>query len=157
MAPYERYKLCNFDNVCSAIRRSVWKEIPFSTNEFAEDLEWGRRVVEAGWKIAYEPTAFVVHSHARSLAYEFKRGYLCHRKLWSLFGLCTVPSLTRLVISVMKATFTDWAYVCKNEPRFWKRIALLANVPILNSVAIYAQYRGARDEKLLRKRTIEGI
>jgi len=157
LTPYERYKLCNFDNVCSAIRRSAWKEIPFQANDFAEDLDWGKRSLEDGWKIAYEPTAFVVHSHGRSIAYEFKRAYLCHRKLYSLFGLCTVPTWTRLIISVTKSIFTDWLYVCRNEPRFRKRLSLLANVPILNSVAIYAQYRGARDQRLLRNTKIEGV
>src|SRR5260370_136503 len=78
-------------------------------------------------------------------------------KLHSLFGLCTVPTWTRLIISVTKSIFTDWLYVCRNEPRFRKRLSLLANVPILNSVAIYAQYRGARDQRLLRNTKIEGV
>lgn len=157
MTPYERYKFCNFDNVCSAVRRSVWKEISFPANDFAEDLEWGKRIVEAGWKIAYEPTAYVVHSHDRSLSYEFKRTYLCHIKLYSLFGVCTVPSWGHLVAYIIKASFMDWVYVCKNESHFWKCLSLLANVPLLNSVAIYAQYRGAKDQKLLRNRKIEGV
>jgi rhamnosyltransferase len=135
----------------------VWKQIPFAANDFAEDLDWGKRVLEAGWKIAYEPSAFVIHSHNRSLDYEFKRTYLCHQKLYSLFQVRTVPSRRRLVISVIKATFMDWAYACRHESRFWKCVSLLASVPILNSVAIYAQYRGARDQKLLRGRKIEGI
>jgi len=157
MEPYERYKLCNFDNVCSAVRRSVWEQIPFCASEFAEDLDWGKRVLEAGWKIAYEPTAFVVHSHRRSAPYEFKRTYLCHRKLYSLFGLEALPSWPDLAFSVVCSTCRDWLYAAKHESNFRKCISLWIRTPIYNLAMAYAQYRGARDEKLLRERKIEGV
>ncbi len=158
MTPYERYKFCNFDNVCSAIRRSVWKEIPFRANEFAEDLDWSKRVLEGGWKIAYEPTAFVVHSHDRSVSYEFKRTYLCHRKLYNLFGLRVAHSWINLIISVViPSILWDWLYVAKHEAGFLKCVALWIKAPIFNSMIAYARYSGAKDEKLLRERKIEGV
>src|SRR5579859_5855624 len=157
MTPYERYKFCNFDNVCSAIRRSVWKEIPFQANQFAEDLDWSKRILEGGWKIAYEPTAFVVHSHNRSVSYEFKRTYLCHRKLYDLFGLEILPSWADMVFSAICSILRDWVHVAKHETRVRKCISLWIKTPIFNSATAYAQYRGARDEKLFRKRKIEGV
>jgi glycosyltransferase involved in cell wall biosynthesis len=51
-----------FSNAASAIRRSVWRDAPF-TLPAVEDLEWARRVVAAGWAIVYEPSAVVYHSH----------------------------------------------------------------------------------------------
>jgi glycosyltransferase involved in cell wall biosynthesis len=51
-----------FSNAASSIRRSVWKEQPF-TLPAVEDLEWARRVVGRGWTIVYEPQAAVYHSH----------------------------------------------------------------------------------------------
>ena len=63
LPPRQRYMLANFDNVCSAIRRSVWRDFRFRQTDIAEDVEWGKRVLEAGWKIAYEPKAFVVRSN----------------------------------------------------------------------------------------------
>jgi rhamnosyltransferase len=157
MTPYQYYEFCNFDNVCSAIRKSVWEEIPFRANEFAEDLDWSKRVLEAGWKIAYEPTAFVVHSHQRSVAYEFKRTYLCHRKLYNLFGLEVLPSWPDLAFSLMCSICRDWLYATKHESNFRKCVSLWIRTPIYNFATAYAQYRGARDEKLLRKRKIEGV
>lgn len=68
--------LCNFDNVCSAIRRSTWEEHPFRPLPFAEDLDWGVRVLQAGNKIAYEPTAGVIHSHNRPALYHLRRYYV---------------------------------------------------------------------------------
>jgi GT2 family glycosyltransferase len=54
-----------FSNAASAIRRSVWRDDPF-TLAAAEDLEWAARVVEQGWKIVYAPDACVFHSHDES-------------------------------------------------------------------------------------------
>jgi hypothetical protein len=54
-----------FSNAASVIRRSVWQEHPF-TLPAVEDLEWGQRVVAAGWSIVYEARTAVYHSHRES-------------------------------------------------------------------------------------------
>lgn len=54
-----------FSNAASCIRRSVWDDEPF-TLPAAEDVEWARRVVDAGWTVIYEPAATVYHSHDES-------------------------------------------------------------------------------------------
>jgi glycosyltransferase involved in cell wall biosynthesis len=54
-----------FSNAASCVRRSVWREQPF-TLPAAEDQEWAERVVAAGWTVVYEPAAAVHHSHAES-------------------------------------------------------------------------------------------
>jgi glycosyltransferase involved in cell wall biosynthesis len=51
-----------FSNAASVIRRSVWRDEPF-TLPAVEDLEWAQRVVAKGWAIVYEPRAVVYHSH----------------------------------------------------------------------------------------------
>ncbi|MFA5275725.1 MAG: glycosyltransferase family 2 protein, partial [Candidatus Omnitrophota bacterium] len=89
--PMQKYVLCYFDNVCSCIRKSVWEKFPFKKTYFGEDVEWGKEIINAGYKIAYNPMAAVIHSHKRSIFYEYKRTYLCHRRLYSLFNLQTVP------------------------------------------------------------------
>jgi rhamnosyltransferase len=63
-----------FSNVNSAIRRSVWERFPFAEDLFfAEDQDWSRRVLLAGYGIRYEPGAAVRHSHSYTLATAFKR------------------------------------------------------------------------------------
>ncbi|MBN1529098.1 MAG: glycosyltransferase family 2 protein [Thermoleophilaceae bacterium] len=54
-----------FSNAASCIRRSVWRDRPF-TLPAAEDLDWARGVVAAGHSIVYEPAAAVHHSHLES-------------------------------------------------------------------------------------------
>ena len=147
LTPAQRYLLSNFDHSCAALRKSVWQEFPFRQNNFAEDLDWGKRVLEAGWKIAYEPTAFVTDYHNRSFIKEYERIYLYHRKLYSLFGLATFPTLLDALNSVPRATLRNWSYVWRTEPALRRRLPLLMKVPFLTVLTTYAQYRGTCDER----------
>jgi rhamnosyltransferase len=67
-----------FSNAASCIRRSVWREEPF-TLPAAEDLEWAERVVRAGWKVVYEASAAVYHSHDESPRAQARRLIDLHR------------------------------------------------------------------------------
>ena len=63
-----------FSNVNSAIRRDVWEQFPFADDLFfAEDQDWARRVLLAGYGIRYEPAAAVRHSHTYTVTTAFKR------------------------------------------------------------------------------------
>jgi rhamnosyltransferase len=63
-----------FSNANSAIRRSVWEQFPFADDIImSEDQEWSRRVLIAGWRLAYEPQAVVRHSHPYTIAAAFRR------------------------------------------------------------------------------------
>jgi rhamnosyltransferase len=65
-----------FSNVNSAIRQDLWRRFPFADDlVFAEDQDWARRVLLAGYRIRYEPEAVVRHSHAYTLGAAFKRFY----------------------------------------------------------------------------------
>jgi rhamnosyltransferase len=98
--PMERLRRCTFDNVCSCIRRSVWTRFPFTATPIAEDLEWARDVLLAGHRLAYVPQATVIHSHDRSARYEFTRTYLLHRRLFELFEVRTIPTLSALARAI---------------------------------------------------------
>ena len=96
LTPIQRYLLCVFDNVCSCIRMSVWRTIPFRRTRIAEDLEWALEVLQSGHRLTYVPDAVVWHSHDRSARYELRRTYLVHQRLQALFGLSTIPTVGAL-------------------------------------------------------------
>ena len=146
LSPMEQYMTCNFDNVCSAIRKSVWREIPFRSNLFGEDIEWSKRALEAGRKITYEPRAHVIHSHDRPLSYVYRRTYMCHRKLYELFGLRTVPSKKAVIRSIACQTFSDWKYVSSCALALSEKVRMFLKIPFLAVAGVLGQYRGARDE-----------
>lgn len=157
MSPMQRYLFCIFDNVCSSVRRDAWREIPFRKNEFGEDIDWSKRALEAGWKIAYEPSAAVIHSHDRPVGYEFRRTYMCHRTLHRLFGLTTIPSRSYVLGCWWRSMRSDSAYVMKHERRLGKKIGTLLRIPALCWNGVMGQYRGARDEREGRGRKLSGV
>src|SRR4051812_1528981 len=100
MPPAKRRRLAAFDNVSSCLRRSVWEKLPFEETSFGEDIRWGKKVVEAGYKTVYEPRSAVFHSHERGALYDLRRYYVDQRVLLELFGLKLVPNLVRLSLAI---------------------------------------------------------
>lgn len=65
-----------FSMANSAIRRSVYEEIPFETKiQYSEDIEWSYRVKKAGYRIAYVADAPAMHSHNYTLKQSYKRHF----------------------------------------------------------------------------------
>ncbi len=63
-------------DVCSAIKREVWAQLKFTNDvPMSEDKDFALKVLQAGYKIVYEPNATVYHSHDYSLTSLFKRRF----------------------------------------------------------------------------------
>ena len=83
----QRWQIIAFDNVASAVRRSVALRLPFVRRKFGEDVTWAKGAILAGYKILMDPRCAVIHSHPLRIWYEFKRAYLDHQNLNDLVGL----------------------------------------------------------------------
>ena len=58
----QTHPFCN--NANSVIRRSLWEQIPYDeTLTGLEDLDWAKRVMALGHKIAYNADAEIIHVH----------------------------------------------------------------------------------------------
>jgi rhamnosyltransferase len=157
LSPMERYMLCTFDNVCSAVRKSTWHRLPFPKTYFGEDIEWGKRALMNGWKTVYEPRAVVVHSHDRTLNYEYKRTYLCHRRLYELFQLQTVPTLRHVLRGAYRGSVSDLVYTLKHDSIRADTLLDLLSIPLLTAASVWGQYAGARDERMGRPNRVKGV
>ena len=63
-----------FHNANSAIRKSLWKKIPFDNKvEHIEDRIWAHKILKKGFKIIYEPEAAVYHWHGINQNMDEKR------------------------------------------------------------------------------------
>lgn len=145
LPPFERYERCVFDNVCSALRRDVWEEIPFPRSAFGEDIAWGRAVLEAGWTLAYEPSAAVVHSHRRPIREEYRRERDAHRRLYELFGLAVVPRRRDVLRGIWWQLRNELPYVWRHVPSGAERWRQLARIAGLSVAAPIGQHQGYRD------------
>ncbi|TMB42704.1 MAG: glycosyltransferase family 2 protein [Deltaproteobacteria bacterium] len=143
-SPLEKLAVVAFDDVNSCIRKSVWREIPFSAVDFGEDVDWGLRVLRAGYAIVYEPAARVLHSHDDSLWVDFKRVYADHRNLNRLLGMRQIPTLRH----VLRCTVSGVGHLWRSVPladqaparRLYWRLYAIAWTLVQNT----AQYLGAR-------------
>jgi len=145
LAPMERYQLCVFDSVCCALRRRCWEEIPYERTSFGEDVTWGREALSRGWTLAYEPTASVVHSHRRSILYEFERTRECHALLHRLFGVSTLPRARNIPAAWSGTLANDVSHAWRHAPRGverWRQVARAAGLGLTSPIA---QHLGMRD------------
>ena len=64
-------------NVCAAYRRDIFDELKGFTDHtiFNEDMIYARGLLDAGYLIAYEARAAVIHSHNYSALGQFKRNF----------------------------------------------------------------------------------
>lgn len=142
--PLEKLSRVAFDDVNSCIRKAVWESIPFSGVEFGEDIDWGLRVIRAGYTIVYEPRARVLHSHNDSLRRDFLRVYADHRNLNRLLGMNQVPTPRDVLRCAISGVGSLWRSVPLNGySPLWRLYWRLYAIP-WSLVQTAAQYFGAR-------------
>ncbi len=145
MPPMKRRRLAAFDNVGSCLRRSVWEELPFEKTNFGEDIRWGKRVVEGGYKTVYEPRSAVFHSHERGAIYDLRRYYVDQRVLRELFGLELVPSLARLFLAIFRFSRQLYRLLYRDEEMATKGVLWLTLLAVRYAVpAQIGNYLGAK-------------
>ena len=111
LQPFDQLMHSAFDNVASAVRRSVWERFPLGPRRFGEDVFFGKRCIEAGLAIAHQGEAAVIHSHDRSAWSEGKRTFCDHRNLHRLFGLVGIPTREAVQRAIVDSTKEHCDYV----------------------------------------------
>ena len=144
LPPAHKRRIAAFDNVSSCLRRQVWEEFPFGEADFAEDLRWGKKVVEAGYTIVYEPRSVVVHSHERGVLYDLRRHYVDQLVLDELFGARLVPNLPRLILGIPYATSHVYGLLRREQPAPEKRPKLLLDAATYALAAQLGAYLGCK-------------
>ena len=94
-----------FSNAFSAVRREVVLQIPFVDDvPVSEDQVWAHQALAAGYSIAYEPRAEVLHAHHYTLRKLYQRTYLVGRAL-KMIGLdrgATLPQSVRFLATEIR-------------------------------------------------------
>ena len=68
------HRYYHFSDANAAIRRDAWEATRFPEDmKVFEDLGIAKRILDAGWRIVYEPEASVMHSHNHTTPELFKR------------------------------------------------------------------------------------
>jgi len=118
----------SYSNSNAAVIKRVWEKIPYDeTILYAEDLEWMRRILAAGYKIRYEPTAAVYHSHNESGAQLLGRFYneaYGHAQM----GLLSRHSAGRLLFDWFFGTGYDFFYGMIRREWHWLGYSLTRRI-----------------------------
>jgi rhamnosyltransferase len=110
--------LIYFSNTSSAIRRSVWEEIPFNPVDFAEDAEWADRVLRAGHKLVFEPRSIVIHSHDYGFVEQFRQNVDHTNAMVQLFNPQVYQKRwvwTKLFLNIPREVWKDWRFQYLSE------------------------------------------
>jgi len=114
-----------FPNTCSCIRRSVLARFPFRPVNFAEDQDWAKRVLEAGYMTVFVPKAVVLHSHSYPAKVQFHRCYDHGSAMRELFGKREFPSFRRIIPSTVRDVAQDLAFCRRRGYSFPGRLRWL--------------------------------
>lgn len=143
----KKHRFCNFDNVSSCIRKSAWERMPFPKADFAEDLEWSKKVLEAGYKIIYEPSSIVYHAHEFSIRDWHKRTRINYSKLYFLFKIQAIDSFYKVFIFSAIYAFRDFCFLLKVKSRLKDTLSAFCLIPFFSLSCALGQYEGVRDSR----------
>ncbi|MCB9881474.1 MAG: glycosyltransferase family 2 protein [Planctomycetes bacterium] len=143
LPPFERRVRGHFNNVCSAVRASVFRELPFRKIEFGEDLDWGLRALEAGHRIVYEPAARVLHSHPTNLREDHARYCADAKLMLDLLGFVNRTSLWASIKAAGGETLKDWKFILGNR-RPWQLLTYGLFAPVVRLNQTLGQLKGSR-------------
>jgi glycosyltransferase involved in cell wall biosynthesis len=98
-----------FSNHASSWRAEIWERFPFNEDlDYAEDREWGKRVLEAGYVIVYDPALWVDPSHAWRAG--VRTTYVRQRRAWA-----AMASFTEMPAYGFREVIRDWWHWIPND------------------------------------------
>ena len=142
MEPGQRAVFLRFNNVASAVRASVFEEIPFPVVPFGEDFAWAARALSGGHRLCFAPASVVYHAHAYTPPQAFDRYRLDAAAPPPLHGHRLRPSLLSVIRGVAYEVREDVRYVFGE----WDgpRLRHLLRSPGLRTAQVLGQYWGSR-------------
>ena len=118
-----------FSMVSSLVYRPAWETIPFRDDlTYAEDDEWSRRLVAAGWAVPYAEESRAIHSHNYTARQSYRR---CYGDSFALAATSPTPARNynyhyTVALGTAKDALKDWQWCAAQGRRAeWPRAALV--------------------------------
>ncbi len=118
-----------FSMVSSLVYRPAWEAIPFRDDlTYAEDDEWSRRLVAAGWLAPYAENSRAIHSHNYTAKQSYKR---CYGDSFALAATSHTPARNynyhyTVGLGTAKDALKDWCWCAANgRRREWPHAVLV--------------------------------
>jgi len=143
------YQLTPFaNNANAAIRHNLWEEFPYDEQLTGlEDLDWGKRVKEAGYEISYASNAEIIHIHnetPKEIYNRYRREAIAHKQI--------IPdqefSFTDFVDAFLRNTLSDYRAAAKQE-KLWGNVR---SIPSFRFLQFWGTYRGFKHDETVSER-----
>lgn len=134
------------NNAC--IRRSVWERIPLPEVDFAEDQQWAKAIIEAGYAKAYAPDAVVYHSHNFGVFESYRRAFDESSAFKRYFDYTLLPDVKRLVYHGARLIVRDWKWTAEADLGLSAKLAWQAKTPFLVLAKLAGLYVGSNQDRL---------
>jgi rhamnosyltransferase len=129
-----------FNNVASAIRARVFREIPFPDVAFGEDVAWADLALARGWRLCFVPESVVFHAHRYTPSQAFARYKIDAAFQRTVHDRRVRPSLVSVVKGIAYEMRRDWRFVRREKASLWA----LWRSPFLRAAQVFGQYVGSR-------------
>lgn len=151
LTPRKRYDLAFFHDANSCLRREIFLQYPYRDVKYGEDMDWARRVLMAGYAVVYEPKACVMHSHERSVVYEFKRAYADHSLAKELFGLNLIETPYWLLRTMIWYGMNAFKKAMKTSGPLLEKVITFFQTSSRYEAQMLGAYLGARSSNLSQR------
>lgn len=136
-----------FSDNNALVRRSVWEKIPYPDVEFAEDQQWAKLIIEAGYKKAYAYDAVVYHSHQYNLLERMKRSFDESYAFKRYFGYTLCPDFGRFFYSWLGLSYLDLKKAWK-DGYLPNNLVVVLRRPFDIFMKVLGHYLGGKGHKL---------
>jgi len=130
------HPFCN--NANAATRRSVWERLPYDeTLTGLEDIDWARRAMQLGYKVAYAAAAEVIHVHNESLGRiynRYRREAISLKRIFPLERFSLWDFIRLFTSNVVSDSYHAW-----HERELWRS---LPGIPTFRLMQFWGTYRG---------------
>ena len=146
--------LC-INNVASAVRASVLRELPFPDVPFGEDAAWAARALAAGWRLRTVPAAVVHHAHRYGPLEAFERYRIDAAFRRAAFGVRVRPNLRSAARGFLHELRADVRFVRGRAAD--PQLGPLLRSPLLRGAQVLGQYAGGLGWGARALRSVERI
>lgn len=136
---------CN--NANAAIRRDLWQKYPYNEDLTGlEDLDWAKRLMQAGYQIAYVPDAEIIHVHQETpqrVRNRYRREAIALKQIFpeQTFSL---GDFVRLTVS---NTLSDYYYAWQSQ----QLMTQLWAIPQFRLMQFWGTYQGYHQNNSLNQ------
>jgi len=135
---------CNFNDVSSVLRRSVWEAMPFQRGMFGEDIKFARAALEAGFTIVFDPESEVLHSHEYDAATVAARTFVDAELNQRFLGRTCIEKPSHVAIMTARFWKSDREFLRAQGLPLGQRLKWGAFSPYYHAKEFWGFWRGGR-------------